>query len=260
VHRPHDSFEILSNPEFLAEGTAMRDLLNPDRILIGSSRTKSGLKAAVALEKIYAAWVDRSKIISVNVWSSELAKLVANAMLAQRISSINTVSAICEKTGADINEISKAVGMDSRLGPGFLKAGVGFGGSCFKKDILSLIYLAETLKLEEVAEYWRQVIKINTYQGDRFVGRVVNGLNGTLTGKKVTLFGYAFKKDTNDVRESPAIEIIRSLLAENPIEIAIFEPGCIADELEYELGRLFPKMKLSPFRDCDFITSKVSTY
>jgi UDPglucose 6-dehydrogenase len=240
VHRPGVSFEILSNPEFLAEGTAVKDLLNPDRILIGSAQTKSGLAAAAALTEVYAAWVDRSKIMTVNLWSSELAKLVANAMLAQKISSINTISAICEQTGADVDEIAGAIGRDSRLGPKFLKAGLGFGGSCFKKDILSLVYLAETLNLEEVADYWRQVITINEYQRNRFVKRVVRNLNGTLIGKKISILGYAFKKNTSDTRESPAVEVVKSLLADNPAEIAIFDPKCnpedVKDEIMQSLG------------------------
>jgi len=223
----------------LAEGTAIKDLLNPDRILIGSSRTKSGLAAAATLEEVYAKWVDRSKIVTVNLWSSELSKLVANAMLAQRISSINTVSSICEKTGADVDEISKAIGLDPRLGSKFLVAGLGFGGSCFKKDILSLVYLAQTLNLEEVAEYWMQVITINEFQRNRFVRRVVSNLHGTLIGKKISILGYAFKKDTSDTRESPAVEVVKSLLADNPAEIAIFDPRCNPEDVKDELQRLF---------------------
>ncbi len=239
VHRPGVPFEILSNPEFLAEGTATKDLLNPDRILIGSSRTKDGLAAAARLEEVYAAWVDRSKIIKINIWSSELSKLVANAMLAQRISSINTISAICERTGADVDEISKSIGLDPRLGSKFLKAGLGFGGSCFKKDILSLVYLAQTLHLEEVADYWTQVITINEFQRNRFVKRIVSNLNGTLIGKKISILGYAFKKDTSDTRESPAVEVVKSLLADNPFEIAIFDPRCNPEDVKDEIRRLF---------------------
>ncbi|KUJ13837.1 nucleotide sugar dehydrogenase [Mollisia scopiformis] len=239
VHRPGVPFEILSNPEFLAEGTAIKDLLNPDRILIGSSRTKAGLAAAATLEEVYSAWVDRSRIVIVNLWSSELSKLVANAMLAQRISSINTVSAICEKTGADVDEIAKAIGRDARLGSKFLKAGLGFGGSCFKKDILSLVYLAQTLNLEEVADYWMQVITINEFQRNRFVKRVVSNLHGTLIGRKISILGYAFKKDTSDTRESPAVEVVKSLLADNPAEIAIFDPRCNPEDVKDEIKRLF---------------------
>jgi UDPglucose 6-dehydrogenase len=226
VHRPGVHFEILSNPEFLAAGTAMKDLMHPDRVLIGSSTTASGRRAAEALASVYAAWVPRSRIITTNVWSSELAKLVANSMLAQRISSINSISAICEKTGADVDEIAASIGCDPRIGDKFLKAGIGFGGSCFKKDILSLVYLAESLGLEEVGEYWRQVIKMNEYQRDRFSQRVVKSLNNTLVGKKVALLGYAFKANTSDTRESPALEIIKTLLQEGPKEIAVFDPCC----------------------------------
>jgi UDPglucose 6-dehydrogenase len=207
--------------------------------LIGSSRTEAGLAAATALEEVYSAWVPRSRIVTVNLWSSELSKLVANAMLAQRISSINTVSAICERTGADVDEIAKAIGLDPRLGPKFLKAGLGFGGSCFKKDILSLVYLAETLNLEEVAEYWRQVITMNEFQRNRFVKRVVSNLHGTLIGKKISILGYAFKKDTSDTRESPAVEVVKLLLADNPAEIAIFDPRCNPEDVKDEIKRLF---------------------
>ncbi|KAI8626533.1 nucleotide sugar dehydrogenase [Xylariaceae sp. FL1651] len=226
VHRPGVHFEILSNPEFLAAGTAMKDLMHPDRVLIGSSPTPSGRRAASALADVYGAWVPRARIITTNVWSSELSKLVANSMLAQRISSINSISAICEKTGAEIDEIAASIGCDPRIGNKFLKAGIGFGGSCFKKDILSLVYLAESLGLEEVGEYWRQVIKMNEYQRDRFSRRVIKCLHNTLIGKKITLLGYAFKANTSDTRESPALEIIKTLLDENPKEVAIFDPCC----------------------------------
>ncbi|XXG95227.1 hypothetical protein Hte_001487 [Hypoxylon texense] len=226
VHRPGIHFEILSNPEFLAAGTAMKDLMYPDRVLIGSSPTPSGRLASAALASVYAAWVPRSRILTTNVYSSELAKLVANSMLAQRISSINSISAICEKTGANVDEIAASIGSDPRIGDKFLKAGIGFGGSCFKKDILSLVYLAESLGLHEVGEYWRQVIVMNEYQRDRFSRRVIACLNNTLAGKKITLLGYAFKANTSDTRESPALEIIKTLLVEGPREIAIFDPCC----------------------------------
>lgn len=204
----------------------MKDLMQPDRVLIGSSTTDSGRQAADALARVYAAWVPRSRIVTTNVWSSELSKLVANSMLAQRISSINSISAICEKTGADVDEIALSIGYDTRIGDKFLKAGIGFGGSCFKKDILSLVYLAESLGLDEVGEYWRQVVKMNEYQRNRFSRRVIKCLNNTLVGKKVTLLGYAFKANTSDTRESPALEIIKTLLEEGPQEIAIFDPCC----------------------------------
>ncbi|KAK1714451.1 nucleotide sugar dehydrogenase [Colletotrichum lupini] len=226
AHRPGVHFEILSNPEFLAAGTAINDLLHPDRVLIGADTTPSGHRAAEALASVYAAWVPRARILTTNVWSSELAKLVANAMLAQRISSINSISAICERTGADVDEVAASVGRDPRIGDRFLKAGIGFGGSCFKKDILSLVYLAESLDLDEVGEYWRQVVKMNEYARERFTRRVVKCLNNTLAGKKITVLGYAFKKDTSDTRESPALEIIRALSEEGPREIAVFDPCC----------------------------------
>ncbi|CAK7233537.1 hypothetical protein SEUCBS140593_008635 [Sporothrix eucalyptigena] len=226
VHRPGVHFEILSNPEFLAAGTAVNDLLYPDRVLIGSLPTASGQRAAEALAAIYGAWVPRNRILTTNVWSSELAKLVANSMLAQRISSINSIAAICERTGADVDEVAASVGYDARIGNKFLKAGIGFGGSCFKKDILSLVYLSESLGLEEVAEYWRQVVTMNEYARDRFTHRVVKCLNNTLRGKKATVLGYAFKKNTSDTRESPALEIIKTLLEEGPREIAVFDPCC----------------------------------
>ena len=209
----------------------MTDLLNPDRILIGSSPTPAGRTAALVLSNVYTSWVDPLKILTVNVWSSELAKLVANAMLAQRISSINTISAICDQTGADIDEVATAIGRDSRLGSKFLKAGVGFGGSCFKKDILSLTYLARSLHLPEVAEYWASVLAINEFQMNRFTQRVVAKLNGALVGKKVTVLGFTFKQDTNDTRESPAIDVIKAVLSERPAEIAIFDPGCTPLEI-----------------------------
>jgi UDPglucose 6-dehydrogenase len=232
-------FEILSNPEFLAEGTAIKDLLHPDRILIGSLATPSGRAAADTLKAVYAAWVDPAKIITTNLWSSELAKLVANAMLAQRISSINAISAICERTGADVDEVAHVIGQDQRLGSRFLKAGIGFGGSCFKKDILSLIYLSNCLELPEVGEYWMQVLNINDFQRVRFVRRIVHKLNGNLAGKKIAILGYAFKKDTNDTRESPAIDIIKQLLADAPLEIAIFDPQCSPIKVHDELSSFF---------------------
>ncbi|RDW80441.1 hypothetical protein BP5796_05139 [Coleophoma crateriformis] len=241
VNRPGLHFEVLSNPEFLAAGTAVNDLLNPDRVLIGSSRTPSGRQAAELLASVYAAWVPRSRIITTNVWSSELSKLVANSMLAQRVSSINSISAICEKTGADINEVAYSIGLDPRIGSQFLKAGLGFGGSCFKKDVLSLVYLAESLGLEEVAEYWQQVLKINDFQRTRFVRRVVKCLNGTLVGKKLAVLGYAFKKNTDDTRESPALEMIKALLEDGPAEIAVFDPCCEPAVIKAEIKRLIDR-------------------
>ncbi|MFW6221524.1 MAG: UDP-glucose 6-dehydrogenase [Fibrobacterota bacterium] len=208
-------FEVVSNPEFLAEGTAMQDLLNPDRVLIGSRETEAGLKAREAIVEIYANWVSQERIVTSNVWSSELSKLVANAFLAQRISSINSISALCEKTKADITEVSHAIGMDSRIGSKFLNASVGFGGSCFKKDILNLVYICEHYGLNEVARYWESVVTINKYQETRFVRQMVRVMFNTVAEKRIALFGFAFKKDTGDTRESPAIEVARQLLEEH---------------------------------------------
>jgi len=240
MHRPGVHFEILSNPEFLAAGTAVNDLLYPDRILIGSAPTPSGKKAAEALVGVYAAWVPRERILTTNVWSSELAKLVANSMLAQRISSINSISAVCEQTGADVDEVARAVGVDPRIGNKFLVAGIGFGGSCFKKDVLNLVYLADTMGLPEVGEYWRQVVKMNEYARDRFTNRIIKCLNNTLVGKKVTILGFAFKKNTSDTREAPALEMIKTLLEERPREISVFDPCCnplvIKEEIKTLLG------------------------
>ena len=226
THRPGAHFEILSNPEFLAAGTAVQDLLHPDRVIIGSARTPQGRRAAESLARIYAAWVAPSRILTINLFSSELAKLVANSMLAQRLSSINSISAICEATGAEITEVATSIGRDSRIGEKFLRAGIGFGGSCFKKDVLSLVYLAESLGLQEVGAYWRQVVIMNEYQRDRFTARVIKLLNNTLVSKKITILGYAFKKNTSDTRDSPALEIVKTLLEEGPREIAIFDPCC----------------------------------
>lgn len=228
----------MSNPEFLAEGTAIKDLLSPDRVIIGSADTPSGRNAAATLAGVYAAWVPRSRIVTINAWSSELSKLVANAMLAQRISSINSISAICEKTGADIEEIALSVGLDPRIGPQYLKSSLGFGGSCFKKDILSLIYLAQSLGLPEVGEYWKQVLTLNDFQRDRFTRRVITCLNNTLVRKKITLLGYAFKKNTSDTRESPAVDVIKALLNDDPAEVAIFDPCCNPETVKAEIQRL----------------------
>ncbi|KAH7163421.1 hypothetical protein B0J13DRAFT_36683 [Dactylonectria estremocensis] len=251
MHRPGVHFEILSNPEFLAAGTAVQDLLYPDRILIGSNPTPAGKKAAEALASVYAAWVPRERILTTNVWSSELAKLVANSMLAQRISSINSISALCEQTGADVDEVARAVGVDPRIGNKFLMAGIGFGGSCFKKDVLNLVYLADTMGLPEVAEYWRQVVKMNEYARDRFSNRVIKCLNNTLVGKKVTILGFAFKKNTSDTREAPALEMIKTLLEERPREVAVFDPCCnplvIKQEIKELLGPLAEGANISVY-------------
>ncbi|EGX52577.1 hypothetical protein AOL_s00007g565 [Orbilia oligospora ATCC 24927] len=221
--KPDIHFDILSNPEFLAEGTAISDLFYPDRVLIGSLDTERGRSAAASLADVYAGWVARDQIITMNLWSSELSKLAANALLAQRISSINALSAICEATGADIDEVSYACGLDTRIGPKFLKASVGFGGSCFQKDILNLVYLSESLHLPEVATYWKQVVEMNEYQKRRFTNRVISCLFNTLTGKKIAVFGFAFKKDTGDTRESPAITLV-NYFREEKAYISIYDP------------------------------------
>ena len=207
-------FEVLSNPEFLAEGTAITDLENPDRVLIGGHDTESGQKALKILVDIYANWISKDKILTSNVWSSELSKLTANAFLAQRVSSINAISALCEATEADVTEVAHAIGTDSRIGSKFLKASIGFGGSCFKKDILNLVYLCESYGLHEVASYWQQVVEINEYQQIRFIRQMIQSMFNTIAGKKILILGFAFKADTGDTRESPAIKICRELYNE----------------------------------------------
>jgi UDPglucose 6-dehydrogenase len=219
-------FDVISNPEFMAEGTAVDDLQNPDRVLIGAMDTERGQKALKRVVDIYSCWVPSEKIKTTNVWSSELSKLVANAMLAQRISSINSISALCEKTEAEINDVSDAIGMDSRIGAKFLKAGVGFGGSCFKKDILNLVYLCKHYGLPEVADYWEQVVKMNDFQETRFVRRVIKNMFNTVAGKKIALFGFAFKANTGDTREAPAIYISRMLLDEHA-SLSIYDPEAL---------------------------------
>ncbi len=219
-------FEVLSNPEFLAEGSAIKDLEFPDRVLIGSKETESGISARKQLVDIYLNWVPREKIIESNVWSSELSKLTANAFLAQKISSINSISALCEKTGADIGEISRAIGADNRIGSKFLNASIGFGGSCFKKDILNLVYICESLGLNDVAAYWEGVIKINEYQENRFVKKMLASMFNTLANKKIALFGFAFKANTGDTRETPAYYVAKQLLVERA-NLAITDPKAI---------------------------------
>jgi len=233
-------FDVLSNPEFLAEGTAIQDLFKSDRVLIGGDDSKSGQKSVQALVNIYAKWIPREKILTTNVWSSELAKLASNAMLAQRISSINSLSALCEKTGADIEELSKAIGMDHRIGPNFLKASVGFGGSCFQKDILNLVYLCKYYGLNEVSEYWNQIIKINEYQKKRFSKKIVDELGGDLKGKKISILGWAFKKNTNDSRESPAIYVAFYLLQEGA-KLCIYDPKVDKNKVFKDLKSNFLK-------------------
>ncbi|KAI9209152.1 UDP-glucose/GDP-mannose dehydrogenase family, NAD binding domain-containing protein [Polychytrium aggregatum] len=228
------NFQILSNPEFLAEGTAIEDLFSPDRVLIGCLDTPEGHKAQQTLADVYAHWVPRERIIGMNLWSSELSKLAANAILAQRISSINALSAICEATGADVDEVGFACGLDSRIGPKFLKASVGFGGSCFQKDILNLVYLSESLNLPEVAAYWQQVVIMNEYQKSRFAARVVKKLFNTITNKKIAVLGFAFKKNTGDTRESAAISLIKYFIQENA-NIHIYDPKVSVEQIEEDL-------------------------
>ncbi len=225
---------VLSNPEFLAEGTAIADLLNPDRVLIGGERTPAGEAAVRTLVDVYARWVPRERIITTNLWSSELSKLVANAFLAQRISSINAISALCEATGADVDEVANAIGRDSRIGPKFLKASVGFGGSCFRKDILNLVYLCETFGLPEVGAYWDHVVRMNEWQKQRFSARIVKTLFNSVADKRIAVLGFAFKKDTNDTRESAAIAVVRELLAEQA-QVVVYDPKVSEAEIRRDL-------------------------
>lgn len=228
-------FQVLSNPEFLAEGTAMEDLEAPDRVLIGGETTPEGQKAIQALVDVYARWVPRERILTTNLWSSELSKLTANAFLAQRISSINAISALCESTGADVDEVAFAIGKDSRIGPKFLRASVGFGGSCFQKDILNLVYLCEFFGLPEVAAYWQQVVDMNDYQKSRFARRMVATMFNTVSDKQIAILGFAFKKDTNDTRESAAIYVCKDLLTEGA-KLAIYDPKVPASQVYKDLG------------------------
>jgi len=235
LNQEKTEFEVVSNPEFLSEGTAIRDLESPDRVLIGSRETESGIKARKEIVEIYANWVPRERIIESNVWSAEISKLTANAFLAQRISSINSISALCEKTEADIDEVAYAVGTDSRIGNKFLKASVGFGGSCFKKDILNLVYICQNYGLNEVADYWESVVKINEWQEARFVKNMLVSMFNTVAGKKIAVFGFAFKANTSDTRESPAIYVARSLLEEKAV-VVISDPRALENakkDLEY---------------------------
>ena len=229
-------FTVLSNPEFLAEGTAIRDLIEPDRVLIGGPQTESGLAAINEVVDIYAAWVAREKILTTNVWSAELTKLAANAFLAQRVSSINAIAGLCEATGADVDEVAKVVGADSRIGPKFLKAGPGFGGSCFKKDVLNLVYLCESFGLHTAAEYWMGVIKMNDHQQERIVSRLFKEMFNTLANKKIALLGFAFKADTGDTRETPAGTVAR-LLADEHVRLTISDPKAL-DNAKKDLADL----------------------
>ena len=227
-------FQILSNPEFLAEGTAVQDLMNPDRVLIGGDNTAEGKEAIQALVDVYANWVPKDKILTTNLWSSELSKLTANAFLAQRVSSINAMSELCEKTEASVDEVAKAIGMDSRIGPKFLKASVGFGGSCFQKDILNLVYIAKSYGLNEVADYWEQVIIMNNHQKTRFARNIVQSLYNTVSGKKIAFLGWAFKKDTNDTRESAAIYVADHLISEEA-KLHVYDPKVSENQIKSDL-------------------------
>jgi UDPglucose 6-dehydrogenase len=231
------NFQILSNPEFLAEGTAVEDLFAPDRVLIGGDTTIEGQNAIQALVDVYANWVPKDRILTTNVWSSELSKLTANAFLAQRVSSINALSELCEKTGANVNEVARAIGMDSRIGSKFLKSSVGFGGSCFQKDILNLVYIAKSYGLNEVADYWEQVVIMNDHQKRRFAKNIIKTLYNTVSGKKITFLGWAFKKDTNDTRESAAIFVADDLLNEQAT-VAVFDPKVGEEQIQFDLNYL----------------------
>lgn len=252
-------YQVLSNPEFLAEGTAIQDLLNPDRVLIGGEESEAGKEAIQALSDIYLSWIPEERIVTTNIWSSELSKLTANAFLAQRVSSINAISELCEVTGANVNEVAHAIGMDSRIGSKFLKASVGFGGSCFQKDILNLVYIAKSYGLNEVADYWEQVIIMNDYQKSRFAGKIVSTLYNTVSGKKIAFLGWAFKKDTNDTRESAAIYVADALLNEQA-EITVYDPKVseerIYEDLDFlgsrlpEENRRFLKVVNDPYEAC----------
>jgi UDPglucose 6-dehydrogenase len=240
-------FQVLSNPEFLAEGTAVQDLFNPDRVLIGGERTPEGEQAVATLAGVYGRWVPRERILTTNLWSSELSKLVANAFLAQRISSINAISALCEATGADVDEVANAIGKDSRIGPKFLKASVGFGGSCFQKDILNLSYLCESFGLPEVSAYWAGVVKMNDYQKQRFSAKIVRSLFNTVADKRIAVLGFAFKKDTDDTRESAAINVVRDLLAEQA-NVVVYDPKVTAEEIGLDVlgkGHANPRLTVA---------------
>lgn len=242
------NFQILSNPEFLAEGTAVTDLHNPDRVLIGGNH----YSAIQALVDIYANWVPKDRILTTNVWSSELSKLTANAFLAQRVSSINAISELCEKTEADVNEVAKAIGMDSRIGSKFLKASVGFGGSCFQKDILNLVYIAKSYGLHEVADYWEQVVIMNDHQKHRFSKNIVQTLYNTVSGKKIAMLGWAFKKDTNDTRESAAITVANDLIAEQA-NVVVYDPKVSENQIKFDLEEVNDKIKVgtNPYEVCN---------
>ncbi|KAL1530808.1 hypothetical protein AB1Y20_001704 [Prymnesium parvum] len=229
-------FQVLSNPEFLAEGTAIEDLFQPDRVLVGGPTTPQGHAAVQCLANVYRRWVPTERVLTTNLWSAELSKLTANAFLAQRISSINSISALCEVTGANVTEVANAIGVDSRIGPKFLKSSVGFGGSCFQKDILNLVYLCRSFGLPEVAEYWHQVIVMNDWQKARFARNMVSSMFNTVSGKKIAILGFAFKKDTGDTRETPAIDVCKALIEEKA-QIGIFDPKVSREQIYLDLGK-----------------------
>lgn len=231
------NYEILSNPEFLAEGTAINDLLNADRVLVGGGESADARRAMGLLKDVYSNWIPLERILLTNTWSSELSKLVANAFLAQRVSSINSIAELCEATGANVEEIARAIGTDSRIGSKFLKPSLGFGGSCFQKDVLNLVYIAESLGLEEVSSYWNKVIEINDYQRTRTVNKVINELFGTIAGKRITILGWSFKKDTNDSRESAAIYIADKLIEEGAV-LSIYDPKVKEQQIYRDLNAL----------------------
>lgn len=252
---PEHTFTVLSNPEFLAEGSAINDLLDPDRVLIGGPNDARGQEAVQALVDVYAAWVPRERIITTNVWSSEMSKLAANAMLAQRISSVNAFSALCEATGADIEEVTAVLGMDHRIGKYFLKAGPGFGGSCFKKDVLNLVYLCRTYGLDDAADYWESVVTMNDVQQRRIVERMVKSLFNTLAGKRIALFGFAFKANTGDTRETPALTVA-NLLAEEHAEIVVTDPKALRNAAKDLAGLDRVTLEPDPYKaaeGCDAI-------
>lgn len=255
---PSVEFDILSNPEFLAEGTAISDLSCPDRVLIGGKDTTRGAKAIEVLASVYAHWIPEERILKTNLWSAELSKLTANAMLAQRISSVNSISALCEATGADIQQVSKSIGTDSRIGPKFLNASVGFGGSCFQKDILNLVYICESVGLKDVANYWESVVTMNDYQKQRFVERIISAMFNTIKRKKIAIYGFAFKKDTGDTRETPAIDVCRGLMADGG-DLCIYDPQVSEKQMRLDLAMPkfewdHPGAKSGPVSDDESVT------
>ncbi len=239
-----EHFEVLSNPEFLAEGTAVSDLEKPDRVLIGGRANAKGRAAVEEVAAIYAHWVPRDRILTTNVWSSELSKLAANAFLAQRISSINAMSALCEASGADVKDVARAIGMDVRIGARFLNASVGFGGSCFKKDVLNLVYLCRHYGLAQVADYWESVVRMNEYQQARFVQGMLVHMFNTVADKRIAVFGFAFKADTGDTRESPANHVVRGLLTERA-RVVVTDPQAL-DNARLDLADVAGQVEFEP--------------